>query len=184
MKVIQHPRISIDDYLAGEKDGLVRHEYVDGYVYAMTGASAIHNRIALNCAARLLESATNKGCEVFISDMKLSVSAWNSFYYPDVMVCCEQQDNDDYFRQNPCLIVEVLSPSSAVTDKREKLKVYQLLASLLDYVLIDQEQELIEVYRRREGRWIKEELIPGDELYIQCVDEHIHLTQIYAGIKL
>ncbi len=182
MKVIEHPCISIDDYLAGENDGLVRHEYVDGYIYAMTGASATHNLIALNCAARLLKSARNQGCEVFISDMKLSISAWSSFYYPDVMICCEQLDNEEYFRREPCLIIEVLSPTTAAVDKREKLKAYQQLATLLDYVLIDQEREMIEVHRRQGSHWIKEELTPGDELYIQCVDEHIPLPVIYAGI--
>jgi Uma2 family endonuclease len=184
MKVIEHPCISIEDYLAYEKDGQIRHEYVDGYIYAMTGASATHNRIALNCASGLLERAGDQGCEVFISDMKLSITVWNCFYYPDVMICCDKQDDDDYSRQNPCLIVEVLSPSTVGIDRREKLKAYQQLPSLLDYVLIDQEQQMIEVYRRREDHWIKEELTSDDELYIQCVDEHLPVSQLYTGIQL
>ena len=102
--------VSIEDYLEGEKDSPIRHEYVDGYVYAMAGASDRHNRAALNLASRLNEHLVDGPGEVFISDMKVRVTP-TTYYYPDVVVCCDSPPPDPYFRAEPVLIVEVMSPT-------------------------------------------------------------------------
>jgi Uma2 family endonuclease len=109
--------ISVDEYLKGEKDGTVRHEYVVGRVYAMTGGSVYHNRINLALAS-YLRSRVPGGCDVFASDMK--VQTQHAFYYPDIMVHCDLADTDPYTKQHPLLIVEIISPNTRNTDEREK----------------------------------------------------------------
>lgn len=111
-------RISLDDYLLGEHDGVVRHEYVDGYIYAMSGASELHNVVNAELFAALYAHLPDE-CRAFMSDMKLKVQVNDKlfFYYPDIMVACGTNDNDPYTRSNPLLLVEVLSPSTQRTDK-------------------------------------------------------------------
>ena len=108
-------RLTEEEYLENERIGEVRHEYLGGLVYAMAGASATHNLIALTLATRLRAHLRGKGCQVFISDMKVKIAAIDIFYYPDVMVTCDPADNADYFRTSPVLIIEVASPTTAVT---------------------------------------------------------------------
>src|SRR5437660_9009490 len=140
------PYLSVAEYLAGERDSDVRHEYVDGQVYAMAGASDRHNRIALNIASRLNEHLVNDECEAFVSDMKIKVEE-ALYYYPDVVVTCDPPGGDAYFRTQPRLIVEVTSPSTERVDRYEKLHAYRRIESLQEYVLVSQDAPLIEVHR-------------------------------------
>lgn len=104
--------ISIEDYLAGEADGEQRHDFIGGRVYAMTGASRRHGLIASALAYAMTPAARNKGCQLFVADMKVRVDIADttSFYYPDLLLSCEPQDRETYYSKAPCLIVEVLSP--------------------------------------------------------------------------
>ncbi len=115
--------IGVDNYLKNEKTASVKHEYVYGQVYAMAGASDYHNGIALNIASILNEISFKHSCRAYISDMKVRAKK-EVFYYPDVMVVCEQDNNNDYYKEKPCLIVEVLSKSTERIDKHEKLQAY------------------------------------------------------------
>src|SRR5258705_13288464 len=100
------PHLTVEDYLEGEKTSPVRHEYVAGQVYAMAGANAPHNGIALNLATRLRPHLRGGPCRVFISDVKGRIEALDLFYYPDVMVSCDVGDRAEDFRSRPCLILE------------------------------------------------------------------------------
>src|SRR5215210_9413337 len=130
--------LSVGGYLEGERDSEVRHEYVAGQAYAMAGASARHNRIALNIAGRLNDLLADGECEAFMSDMKVRVAP-DLFYYPDVVVACDPAGGDPYVRAEPRLVVEVLSPSTERTDRREKLAAYQSCPSLQEYALVSQD---------------------------------------------
>ena len=123
--------VTVDDYLFGEQDGQVRHEYVDGEVYAMVGASDRHGLIAGNLHTALNLALPDR-CQVFISDMKVRVrtDAKDIFYYPDVLVTCDSRDRETYYREKPCLIVEILSRRTERLDRFEKLMFYRQLASL------------------------------------------------------
>ena len=98
-----------DEYLAGEKTAETRHEYVNGHVYAMAGASKTHNRIARNFITSLSEAADQSGCEIYFSDIKVRAEKYKSYYYPDIVLSCEDDNENDYYLSNPCLIVEVAS---------------------------------------------------------------------------
>jgi len=176
-------RLSAEDYLEGELKSAIRHEYVDGEAYAMAGAEEAHNLIALNVASRLRGAARGGPCRVFISDMKVRVAAWSAFYYPDILVVCDSSDTQSYFKEKPCLIVEVLSPSTESIDRREKMLAYRTLSSLREYVLIAQDKRQIEVYRRDEaGEWSLETLAEGDSLHLECLGATLSLDEAYEDV--
>ncbi len=182
MKVKLLPNLTVKEYLVWERDGEVRHDYIDGRTYAMTGGSANHNKLSLRIASILLQMVRDKPCEVFINDMKIRIKEWNAFYYPDAMLCCDPDDNDNYFRTSPCLIIEVLSPGTAGIDRREKLAAYQTLRSLQEYVLIEQDKIALEIYRRTGNTWTLEELNEEDRLRLECLDTVIPVPDIYEGV--
>lgn len=183
MPLALKPALTAADYLAGEQISNSRHEFVDGHVYAMAGAGESHNLIALNVASKLRNQVRGGPCRVFISDMKLNVAEWNAFYYPDVMVVCDAGDDQPYFKQHPCLVVEVLSLSTESADRREKLLAYRTLASLRDYVLISQDKRRVELYRRApDGGWATAVVETGD-IDLECVHASLTLDEIYEDIK-
>ncbi|MBK7003430.1 MAG: Uma2 family endonuclease [Rhodoferax sp.] len=180
------PRFTAAGYLEGEVHSTVRHEFVDGEVYAMAGAGEAHNLIALNVAARLRSAVRGGPCRVFISDMKLHVAAWNAFYYPDVMVVCNAADAHTHYKESPSVIVEVLSDSTAGIDRREKLLAYRTLASLREYVLIAQDKRQIDIYRRApDGAndvWLLESLGDGDLLQLESVEVGMSMAEVYEDV--
>lgn len=113
-------KISVEDYLTGETVSSVKYEYVYGEVYAMAGTSDNHNRIVGNLYAALLNHLRSSRCEPFMGDIKVRVSP-DVYCYPDVLVSCEENPENSYFRKEPILIIEVLSPSTQEIDRREKL---------------------------------------------------------------
>jgi Uma2 family endonuclease len=175
--------LSVEDYLVGEKDSPIRHEYVDGYIYAMAGASDRHNRASLNIASRLNEHLVNNPCEVFMSDMKLKVAP-NVYYYPDVTVCCDSPPPDPYFRTQPVLIIEVMSPGTDRIDHHEKLVAYKRMPSLREYVLVSRDQMRVEVHRRAGTVWQKELLTKAaDSLTLDSVGLTIALGDVYRNVR-
>ena len=176
--------ISIEDYLAGEKDSPAKHEYLDGVVYAMAGASDRHNRIAGNIYNRLDNHLDDDPCEPFISDMKVWASE-TVFYYPNVVVACEGVNADPYYRKQPRLIVEVTSPSTENIDRTEKLRAYKQIKSLKEYVIVAQDAVWIDVYRRMRGdRWQWEILTDvSEELRLDSVGLTLSVAQIYRRVK-
>ena len=181
--------ISITDYLEGEKNSQVRHEYLGGQIFAMSGGSEEHNRIALNIASFLRFHLRGSGCKTFIADMKVKIdiakNSSNIFYYPDVMVTCHPQDTQKYYKSYPCLIVEVLSPSTQNLDRREKRLNYQNLTSLQEYVLIDQTEMKVEIYRpSKGGYWSKQTLGKEDLLELKSVGLTLTMTDIYDEVLI
>lgn len=140
------PRMVPEQYLLYESEQQIRHELVDGYLYAMTGASDRHEEIALNLAATLQVHLRGTNCRTYKGDLKIRVA--DDFYYPDIFVRCNEQRNDPYFKTDPVLIVEVLSPSTQRYDKGDKRMAYFKLESLQEYILIAQDKMQVEIYRR------------------------------------
>jgi len=176
------PYLSVEDYLIGENDGEIRHEYIYGEVYAMAGSSDRHNQISGNIFVKIFSKISGSGsCQVFMTDMKLQADA-ETFYYPDIFVACDKPDR--YFRREPILIIEVLSPSTESIDKREKLKVYRQIPTLQEYTIIAQDKMSVELHRRNEdGIWIKEMFNSAEEIInLQSVELNISLSEIYLGV--
>jgi Uma2 family endonuclease len=179
---------SVEEYLELEQTSDIRHEYFAGEVFAMAGGSKEHNIISGNVYSRLRSQLRGSSCNVFMSDMKVRISLANEnqtiFYYPDVIVSCDTEDQDRYFLNYPCLIIEVLSPSTETIDRREKLLNYRSLASLKEYVLISQDQVKVEVYRQDEKRnWTIQTLINRDDkLHLDSVGLILEMTDIYEDV--
>jgi Uma2 family endonuclease len=164
----------------------VKHEYVDGEVYAMSGASRRHNLLATNLLRRAANAAAEqKHCQVFGSDMRVQVDARNSYYYPDMSACCDPNDRDELYVTSPCLIIEVLSPSTASIDRREKRASYATLTSLREYIIVDQDRMRVELYRRETRGWEGYILNQPDDLVeLSCLSLRSTLGEIYEGIEL
>jgi Uma2 family endonuclease len=176
--------ISVDDYLAGEKDGEVRHEYVAGQVYAMTGASDRHALIVNALAFALTPAARMKRCQLFTNDMKVYVhqAGEDAFYYPDLVLPCDPDDRADYYCQRPCLIVEVLSESTERIDRREKLFAYTAgLPSLREYLLVAQDRRQVDIYRRGDDDWMHETVTEG-HIRLDCLDMDLPVAAIYEDV--
>ena len=179
--------ISIEDYLEGEQHTDTKHEYLAGQVVAMGGASDKHGLIAGSLYAALLPAARRKGCQLFIADMKVRVNhdSDSYFYYPDLLLSCQPDDRESaYYRRHPCLLVEVLSPSTERIDSREKLLAYRLLSSLREYLLLRQDRVQADLYQRSDaGRWQHHTFTqPGDLLALRCLDAAVSLRDVYADV--
>ena len=175
-------RISIDAYLAGEKDASVRHEFVDGRIFAMAGASERHNVIKLNLVV-WLHARLPDGCRLFDGDMKLRLDTARDtrFYYPDAFISCGGHDLDQYERTEATLIVEVLSPTTARVDRYEKMQAYMALPSLAEYLIIEQDVPRAELFRRRTG-WTPESYGSGDVITLDTVGDAVELAAIYRTV--
>ncbi len=174
--------ISPEEYLESERLAEVRHEYVDGHVYAMVGASDDHNRIAGNIFAELLEKLRGHRCEAFINDMKVKIPPTfaDVYYYPDVLVACDPTDNARYFRERPTVIIEVLSPETERTDRREKAIAYWQIPTVEAYVLVEQERRSATILRRAEPGWQSAVIEgPGSILRLPGIGVEIPLERIY-----
>jgi len=178
-------RMTVDEYLESEKTSPVRNEYLDGEIYAMSGASRRHNRITINLCTQLSSSLRGGPCEVFVTEVKVRIAALNYFYYPDLVVTCDPEDNDDYFVTRPVLVVEVESPSTAAIDKREKLMAYRKLESLKEYLMLSQDSVRAAVFRRdANGDWSREQLEGDQELRLESVDLSLRLSSLFEGVEL
>jgi Uma2 family endonuclease len=177
--------LSSEDYLELEAASAVKHEFVDGQVYALAGATDRHNRIVTNLTGHLWLATRRGPCRVYSSDMKLRIATGPSerFYYPDVMVTCSESDTHDLYKVAPCLIAEVTSPSTAATDRREKLMAYQSLPELRDYLIVSAEERAVERYRRdpEEGWWYHEYREEGT-LKLPYPNLTLTLDDVYEGV--
>jgi Uma2 family endonuclease len=176
-----------DDYLAWEREQPVKNEYVDGEVFAMSGASDAHGTAALNIAASLRTALRGKPCKPYISDMKVHVEAANSFFYPDILVTCDPRDrapDASHVKHYPTLIVEILSPSTEAYDRGNKFAAYRTLASLQEYVLVSIEQRRIEVFRRdATGHWVLYPSALDEELELASVGFRCPVAEVFEGVE-
>lgn len=180
LKYADH-RISEAAYLQGELIAETKHEFLDGEVYAMAGASEHHNLLSLNIASELRNKLKGTPCRTFMAEMK--VKARQAFFYPDVMVFCQRDDEDEYYKNSPVIVVEVLSKTTRRFDQTIKRQRYQALPSLEEYVLIEQDKGEIEVFRRRDG-WQASYYYLGDEIHFYSVDVTVTVADIYYQVDI
>ena len=180
-------RFDASAYLDWEAQQTDKHEYLDGEVFAMAGASDAHVTLALNLAIALRTRLRGGPCSVFISDMKLRVEVDNAYFYPDVFVTCAESDRaQPLHKSTPTLVAEVLSPSTSAYDRGVKFAAYRKLPSLREYLLIDPERTSVDLFRRNEeGQWV---LFPheaaGDMLELASVGLRLPLAQLYEDVAL
>jgi Uma2 family endonuclease len=173
------PYLSEEEYLAGELLSDVKHEYIDGVAYAMAGASKNHQRLCSTINRLFGNHLSGRPCDVYSSDVK--VKAGQDFFYPDVMVVCEDKTSHEYYTESPVIIVEILSKSTRRTDRALKRLAYQRLPSLQEYVLIEQDFVEVEICRRAK-HWQSEFYFLGDEACFASIDLTLAVVEIYARV--
>jgi Uma2 family endonuclease len=178
--------LTVEEYLALEKGGGQRHEYVAGEIHAHAGGTSRHNAISVNIISTLWEAARGGDCRVYGSDMMLR-AAEDIFYYPDITVVCgdDEAGEDALYQDAPGLIVEVTSPSTEAIDRREKMLAYRNIPSLRTYLVVDQRQMRVERrWRDETGRWWHAEAVGSEGIVpIPCPETGIPLPRIYEGIR-
>jgi Uma2 family endonuclease len=177
------PPPTVEEYLCLEEASPIKHEYVAGQIFALAGASRRHNAIAMNVSALLWNALGQGPCRVFDSDMRLRIGD-DAVYYPDVQVVCDPSDTDEQHTASPCVVVEVLSPSTESIDLREKLLGYRRLESLRLYLIVYRDQmRVIRHYRAENNAWFDATATqPGDKIPFPCPEVELALAEIYAGL--
>ena len=170
--------LSVADYLGGEPDAEVRHEYVDGRVYAMAGGTVAHNRVATRTLIMLGQQLDQYECEVFNSDTKIRIREGSKtyFYYPDAMIVCDSNSDADTFQDKPVVIVEVLSNSTRRVDEGEKRDRYLMIESLQTYILLESDRPAATIWQRDATGDFEESLAAGADETICLVDDSVTLN--------
>jgi Uma2 family endonuclease len=178
------PKFTPEEYFAWEEQQQCRHEYVDGEIYAMTGGTLNHGRIALNFGALLTTHLRGSGCQTGNSDCRVNIQGSNDYVYPDLSVTCDLRDRTaTQFISYPCLIAEVLSPSTEAYDRGNKFRMYRRNPILKDYVLIDANSVAIDLYRKDEAEnWYILNYQAGDTIDLGSINLTFSIEQVYEDI--
>lgn len=184
------PKMSPSEFLEWERKEEFKHEYVNGEVLAMAGASFSHNRITLNIIIEVGSFLKNKSCDVFGSDLRISVKWRDSYFYPDVTILCNEPEFDDEkikdTLKNPAVIFETLSDSTEDYDLGRKQMYYMQVPSLKQYILVDSQKVQVRVITKKDeaGTWKFEELTSIDDiLFVEPINFRITVPALYRGVK-
>jgi Uma2 family endonuclease len=177
-------RLSLKDYLAFEEASPIKHEFVGGEVYAMPGVTLRHNVITLNIARRLHGPARARRCRVLATDVKLHVM--DRIYYPDLMLVCGRAAEVEFIVEAPSLIVEVTSPDTRAVDRREKLDAYLRLASLRQYLIVDQRRKHVLSYYRvdENAEWLRVEIEEDGDIEVPFLETRVAMSEVYEDVTL
>ncbi len=178
------PRFTPEEYFAWEEQQELRHEYIDGEVYAMTGGTVNHGRIAANFIAMLIPHLRGGSCCLQTSDVKVAIAESDDYVYPDISISCDNRDRTaTKFISHPCLIVEVLSPSTEAYDRGDKFRLYRRSPSLQDYVLVNASKIAIDIYHKNNSdRWEILNYVAGDAIELASVSLTFPIEEIFEGI--
>ena len=187
MSAQPHFFLTANDYLAWERQQETRHEYLEGQIFAMTGASRAHNMLCANILASLHGQLRGKPCEIYVNDMRVKVSETGMYTYPDLVAACGEPRFEDQAVDtllNPVLIIEVLSDSTERYDRGAKFTHYRSVESLKEYLLVSQNESRVEHYVRQPGNhWLLTEYQEGqDRIDLDSLDSHVTLAEIYERI--
>lgn len=174
------------EYLVREMDSSAKSEYIGGAVYAMSGAKNRHNRIATNATGALVYRLRGRRCEAFNSDTKVRIQLATHlrFYYPDAMVVCEPNREEDPFQDTPAVVIEVLSERTRRTDEGEKKDAYFSIPSLRVYMLVEQDEAVVVAFRRTDQGFVREKyegmqaVVPMPE-----IETELPLAEIYERVR-
>jgi len=180
-----HYRLTVEEYLALEENSPVKHEYVDGQVFAMAGTTDSHNLIAGNLYALIRRHLRGSDCRVYFADLKVRLQHSNRFYYPDLLVTCDRRDDQTAtYKRFPKLIIEVLSDGTEAFDRGDKFNDYQTLESLEEYGLVNSKNQRLEIFRRQENdRWQYQSYGPlNPQIALQSIDLSLAIADVYEDV--
>jgi Uma2 family endonuclease len=181
-----HASFSPEEYLEIERMSSIKHEYIQGQIIAMAGASKAHVIITGNVSALLINHLRGTGCIAYATDMKVRLPALNLFYYADLAVTCDDRDrvSDRAFILYPKLIIEVLSDSTEAFDRGDKFADYKTIAELEEYILIHQKQVLVERFQRKSNTlWIPQIYRAGDRIEFSSLNFVCAIERFYDNLE-
>lgn len=182
---LEHPSImTVEEYFAlEERDSETRYEYIDGYIYAMSGGTINHATIGGNIYATLRNLLKGSRCRVFNSDVRVQVSE-TCYFYPDVTVSCDPRNRGtNPALESPRVVFEVLSPSTQAKDRSWKLERYLSCPTLEEYLLVDTKSQHIEIYLRYEDMWQNFIFGPGSEVELQSLGVQFPIEDVYEDVE-
>lgn len=185
--VKSHDYLNPDEYLEMERHSDIKHEYIDGEVYAMAGTTKDHNLIAGNLYLMLRNTLKDSPCRTYFADLKVRIEQGKRFFYPDLLVNCDPKDDRTlHYVDQPQVIIEVLSKSTESFDRGQKFQLYRTIPSLQDYVLVSSEDYLVEVFHRvEEERWLLTTYQGLEAIAsIESLNLNAPLAEIYATLDL
>ncbi len=186
--VHKHHYVTPEDYLKHERLAASKNEYLEGQIYAMSGASRQHNRITFNVAGLIYAQLQHRPCEGFVNDMRVKANDNSMYTYPDVVVACGEAKFEDTTLDtllNPTLVIEVLSDSTERYDREKKFAHYQRIETLQEYILIAQDELRVECYTRQpDDRWVlsKAETLE-DVMPLESIGCILPLAEVYARVQ-
>ena len=178
--------ISPKEYLEMERASDEKHEYFDGHIYLMSGASLKHVKVATNLTGKLFAFLEDKECNVLTENLRVTSPSHDSYMYPDLLIYCGKEEmEDDQFDTllNPSVIVEILSPSTRSIDKGRKMMYYKEIPSLKEYFMVDTDAQRVHCVRKQQsGDWRLETISgEGSVLWIETIQLNLPLSAIYKG---
>lgn len=179
--------LSPEDYLEQERQSPIKHEYIDGEVYAMAGTGGIHNIISGNLYMMLRNHLQSSTCRTYFADLKVKIAEGRRYFYPDLLITCEPQDDPSRaYVEFPKVIIEVLSESTESFDRGKKFQFYRTIPSLQEYILVSSDADLVEVFRRTEhDLWLLQTYEgQGAIAHIANLNLDLPLADIYATLDL
>ena len=188
MSTVPKQRLTPEEYLAIERESEIRHQFYDGEMFAMSGASREHNLIAWNIGAALHGQLKDRACEAYSNDMRVKVDPTGLYTYPDIMVVCDEPKFEDEHVDtllNPQVIFEVLSKATESYDRGKKFEHYRQLESLMDYLLVSQDEPHIEHFAKNvDGQWVLSEATGLDAaIELPTIHCQLALGDVYAKVK-
>ena len=178
----RHLHYSYEQYVALEEESQVRHEYLDGEIYAMAGGSPDHAALAAT-VIRLLGSRLPRGCRTFTSDLRIRIPSSGLSTYPDVAVVCGRTTRaaDDVLAVvNPVLLVEVTSASTEEYDRGEKLRHYKQIPSLREVLIVSHREPYLTLHRREDVDWVALDARRGETIVLEAVAAHLAVDDLYG----
>ncbi|TRU19549.1 MAG: Uma2 family endonuclease [Microcystis aeruginosa Ma_MB_S_20031200_S102] len=174
-----------EEYLQFEEKSTIKHEYINGQIYAMAGTTDTHNIIGLNFTFIIRNHLRGSDCRVYFADVKVRLEKRNHFYYPDILVTCDDRDRETAtYKSFPKLIIEVLSDSTEAFDRGDKFNDYQTLESLEEYVLVNSKHQRVETFRRGEqGLWILQ-THQQESFSLQSINLTASFRDLYEDVTL
>jgi Uma2 family endonuclease len=186
MEALTKPRLTLAEYFALEAEGEIKHEYIDGEIYPMTGGTDKHSRIAANAIGAFFAQLSDSDCFVYASDMRIKASA-SRYLYPDLSIVCGEarhEDEGETSLLNPILVVEVTSPATINYDRGQKREFYQEMSSVQAYLIIDQRRIRAELHSRGKGDWLIQTFADLDDVIpLELIGCELPLAQVYRGIS-
>ena len=182
---LQKQPMSAQEFLAWDETQTIRHEFIRGEVFMMTGGVDRNNSVALNLAIALREHLRGSPCRTYVNDVKLRVEVADCYFYPDLMVTCSAADlGNRRIKREPVLVVEVLSPSTAAFDRGDKFADYRRLPSLAEYLLVDVVRQRCDLYRKgSDGLWVLHPSATDEPVRLDSVDLTVSAEALWADLE-